>query len=76
VEVGVRGMYGVGKGAKRAYREGAVDSQHGTGLEGSSHSCTPSKGILFLFVKHVPIILCICRKCLFVVLFIFFSSAG
>ncbi len=33
-------MFGIGVGAKRACGEGAVDSQHGTGVEGSLLPCT------------------------------------
>jgi hypothetical protein len=32
-------MFGVGVGAKRAFGNGAVDSQHGAGVERSSYPC-------------------------------------
>ncbi len=43
VELEVEGnVLGRDEGQKRASGKGAVDSQHGTGVEGSSHPC--SKG--------------------------------
>jgi hypothetical protein len=40
VEMGLRWMFGVGWGQKVFVGKGAVDSQHGTGVEGSLHPCT------------------------------------
>ncbi len=40
VEMGLRGMFGIGVRAIRAFGKGAVDSQHGTGVEETLHSRT------------------------------------
>jgi hypothetical protein len=41
VIMGLKGALGVGVEArKRLTGEGAVNTQHGTGMEGSSHPCT------------------------------------
>jgi hypothetical protein len=43
-------MFAVGARAKRACGTGAVDSQHGTSVEGSLHPCekiTTPKGLFF-----------------------------
>ncbi len=70
-------------GAKRACGEGAVDLQHGTGVEGSLYPCTkatnPSKNLFVFYfdghIQYVLIIRCICWKSVFAV-FIFFCSVG
>jgi hypothetical protein len=46
----LRGIFGVEVGTKRTCRSRALDSQHGTGGEGSLNHCTqgyyPKEGIL------------------------------
>jgi hypothetical protein len=37
---GIEGVTGVGVGAKKLVGNGVFDIQHGTGVEGSSHTCT------------------------------------
>ncbi len=68
----------MGVGTKRACRNGAVDTQHGPDVEGSSHPCTkgyyPKYGIfLTLTTTHVLIIhyTGICCKCAFCPIHIF-----
>jgi hypothetical protein len=49
---GVEGVFGVGVGAKRVCGKGAVDSQHGTSVEGfaSLHKGLLPKVKAFLFL--------------------------
>jgi hypothetical protein len=77
--MGLTGMFGVGVRAKRACRRGAVDSQHGSRVEGSSHPCTKgttsSKGLCFcLITTHLLISNGICCKYAFCAIHIFDNS--
>ncbi len=66
VELGLTGMLGVRVGPKVLVVEGHVASQHGSGLEGSSHPCTKGYKAIFchtcaaisLYVCVVNMFLC------------------
>ncbi len=64
--------------AKRACGNETIDSQHGTGVEGRSHSCTegyhPKEKIFAFNYPHVFLFV-ICAVNMLLMLFIFFSSA-
>ncbi len=71
-KIGLRVMFGVGVRAKRVCGIGAVDSQHGAGVERSSlpgtkgHHPKYSKAFYFYFITtHVLIIHSICYKYIF-----------
>jgi hypothetical protein len=59
---------------------GAVDTQHGAGGEGSSHPCTkgyyPKEGIFLYFIATHTLLLVVCVVNMVLVLFIFFFTAG
>jgi hypothetical protein len=74
-------MFWVGMRAERVCGEVAVDSQHGTSLEGSLHPCTKGyhpREELFIFALITTdlSVIHVCTANMFFMLFIFFSSGG
>ncbi len=68
-----------GGGDQKAFGDVAVDTQHGTGVEGSSQPCT--EGLLpkvmdFSLYITTHVLLVICAVDMLLVLFMLFSSAG
>jgi hypothetical protein len=61
--MGAWGWFGFGGGAKMACGREAIDSLHGTCVEGSLHpctkDCTPSKGLLFFLLQSPHMVLMI-----------------